>query len=150
MKIKFNWGTGIVVAFIIMIAGMVFLVSIAVRQNEDLVEKDYYQKSLNYEKHMDEVKNTGKLASGIKFERSADSLILVFPDVAPVVSYSGSIHFYSPVSEKNDLSLPVKLNSLNSQIIDLKKISKGRYTIKIDWTDGNLKYYQEDDITVGE
>ena len=54
MKIKFNWGTGIVIAMIVMVSGMIFLVSIALRQDYDLVEDDYYQKSVDYQRHIDE------------------------------------------------------------------------------------------------
>jgi len=52
MKIKITWGTGIVIALVVMISGMIYLVSIAVRQDYDLVDKDYYQKSVNYQQHI--------------------------------------------------------------------------------------------------
>ena len=148
MKIKFNWGTGIVVAFLIMISGMSYLVSIAVRQNSDLVDKDYYQRSINYEQHIDEEKNTEKLAQKLSFFQSADTLKITFPNLANIQEYSGKIHFYSPVAENRDLTLPVKLNSVYSQVVDLKKLAKGRYQIKIDWSADKVKYYQEEDIVV--
>ena len=60
MKIKFNWGTGVVLALLVMIAGMSFLVSIAIRQDFDLVDKDYYQKSITYQQHIEKVGNTDR------------------------------------------------------------------------------------------
>jgi len=147
---KFNWGTGIVLAFLVMISGMVFLVSIAVRQNEDLVEKDYYQKSLDYQQHIEKVRNTEKLAEEIQFKLSTDTLRLQFPRIENAQAYSGEIHFYSPVAEKRDFTLPVKLNSVYSQSIDLKKLAKGRYEVKIDWSANKVGYYQEEAIVIGQ
>lgn len=147
---KFNWGTGIVLAFLIMISGMIYLVSIALQQNDDLVEQDYYQKSMTYQQHIERVKNTEALPEKIRFVQTTDSLTLIFPRLGTVQEYSGQIHFYSPVEEKRDLTLAVNLNSVYSQIIDLKSLSKGRYEVKVDWSAKGAAYYQEEEIVVNE
>lgn len=148
MKIKFNWGTGIALAMIVMISGMIFLVSIALRQDYDLVESDYYQKSVDYQKHIDEVKNTETLAEKVRFDQISDSLKLTFPALSAVQDYSGEIHFYSPVEEKRDETVKLKLNDKFSQAIDLKNLKNGRYTVKIGWTVNKKSYYQEQEITL--
>jgi len=148
MKIKINWGTGIVIALIVMISGMIFLVSIAVRQDYDLVDNDYYQKSVNYQQHIEKVKNNEALPEIIKFDQSADTLKITFPKVGNFQEYTGEIHFYSPVTEKRDLTLKVKPDSGFSQTINLKNLEKGRYQVKIDWMVGKVSYYQEEEIAV--
>ena len=150
MKIKINWGTGIVIALVVMIGGMTYLVSIAIRQDYDLVDKDYYQKSVNYQQHIEEVKNTSALTERIKFDQSADTLKMMFPNLGTVQEYSGEIHFYSPVEEKRDEILKLKLTGNFSQSIGLKSLKSGRYTVKIDWSVGKVSYYQEEEITVGQ
>ncbi len=148
MKIKFNWGTGIVLALVIMVSGMTYLVSIAVRQDYDLVDNDYYQKSVNYQQHIEKVKNTEALADKIVFKQSADILEVTFPDLSGNQEYKGEIHFYSPVQEKRDMTLKVKPDSGRTQIIDLGKLKSGRYQIKIDWSANKVDYYQEEEISV--
>lgn len=148
MKIKFNWGTGIVIALIVMVSGMLVLVSIAVRQDFDLVDNDYYQKSITYQQHIEKVGNTAALEKPIIFEISADSLKLAYPNLANYGDYMGKIHFYSPVEAKRDFSLAVKLDSKYTQIIDLQNLKKGRYQVKIDWTANGVSYYQEEEIAV--
>lgn len=148
MKIKFNWGTGIVIALVIMISGMTFLVSVAVRQDYDLVDKDYYQKSVNYQQHINEVRNTDALAEKIRLEQTTDILKLTFPNLANVQEYSGSIHFYSPVEEKRDLTLKINLDNTYRQFIVLKNLKNGRYQVKIDWKANTISYYQEEEISV--
>jgi hypothetical protein len=150
MKIKFNWGTGIVLALVIMVSGMLYLVSIALRQNDDLVENDYYQKSITYQQHIDEARNNNALSEKIRFELSPVSLKLSFPKLANSQEFEGEIHFYSPVEEKRDMTIKIKLDSMYNQIIDLKSLQKGRYQVKIDWKTGKVSYYQEEDIILGQ
>jgi len=133
---------------LIMVSGMIYLVSIAVRQDYDLVDNDYYQKSVNYQQHIEEVKNTAALSEKIKFEQSADTLKITFPNLGNAEEYSGEIHFYSPVEEKRDETFKLKLNSNFSQSIGLKTLKSGRYTVKIDWSVNKISYYQEEEITV--
>lgn len=150
MKIKFNWGTGIVLALAVMIGGMITLVSIALRQDYDLVESDYYEKSVDYQKHIDKVKNAATLDQQIRIDQTADSLKLIFPKLSPIQDYSGEIQFYSPIEASRDRVLKVKLNDDYSQQVDFKGLKNGRYTVKIDWTMGKTGYYQEQEITIGE
>jgi hypothetical protein len=145
---KFNWGTGIVLALVIMVSGMIYLVSIAVRQDYDLVDKDYYQKSITYQQHIEKVRKNEALSEKIKFELSEKSLKLTFPNLAGFKDYTGEIHFYSPVEERRDLTVKINLDDLHSQQIDLKSIEKGRYQVKIDWNASGTEYYQEEEIII--
>ncbi len=147
---KFNWGTGIVLALVIMISGMTYLVSIALRQNDDLVDNDYYQKSEKYQQHIDEVRNSNALTVKIHLELSEESLKLIFPKLANIQDYAGDIHLYSPVEEKRDMTVRIKLDTVFNQVINLKSLEKGRYQVKIDWKAGKVAYYQEEEIIVGK
>ena len=148
MKMKINWGTGIVIALVVMIGGMIFLVSIAIRQDYDLVDNDYYQKSVNYQQHIEEVKNTEALPEKIRLEQTDDSIRLTFPKLSAISDYSGNIHFYSPVEEKRDETIKLNLTDNYSQSIALKSLKSGRYTVKIDWSANKVSYYQEEEIVL--
>lgn len=148
MKLKFNWGTGIVIALLIMMGAMTYLVSIAVRQDHDLVDKNYYQKSMNYQQHIDETANTGKLTEKPVFQITNDTLSVKFPDLAEYSGISGEIHFYSPVSARNDLKVPVKPEQNFVQHIALNKLDKGRYIVKMSWTANATSYFQEEEIRI--
>ncbi|MDP2112969.1 MAG: FixH family protein, partial [Bacteroidota bacterium] len=145
---KFNWGTGVVLALLVMVAGMSFLVSIAIRQDFDLVDKDYYQKSIIYQQHIEKVGNTANLDVKIVFGLSADTLKLTFPNLGEYQNVTGKIHFYSPVEARRDYNLEVKTDTAFLQIIDLKNLEKGRYQVKIDWIANKVSYYQEEEIVV--
>ncbi|WP_321289273.1 FixH family protein [uncultured Sunxiuqinia sp.] len=146
MKIKINWGTGIVIALVIMISGMTFLVSIAVRQDYSLVEKDYYQKSISYQSKIDKITNANSLKEKVSLTQSTNGLRLKFPNEFQDKLIQGTIQLYSPMSEKNDLNIPLKLDSKLEQLITVQKIPKGRYKVKLDWTVDQKSFFQELEI----
>ncbi|MGQ7870872.1 FixH family protein [Sunxiuqinia sp. sy24] len=146
MKLKINWGTGIVIALLIMISGMLYLVSIAVRQDYYLVEKDYYQKSVNYQTQIDKIQNVNQLPERVKLVQSTHAIQINFPQLFQDELLEGTIHLYSPMSEKNDLSLPIQLDAKLSQSVSVKNLPKGRYIVKLDWTANEKPYFQELEI----
>ena len=60
------------------------------------------------------------------------------------------VMIYSPVEKSRDLIFEVKPDPEFTQIINLKKLKKGRYQIKIDWQANNVSYYQEEEFTAGQ
>jgi len=127
---------------------MLYLVSIALRQDYDLVDKDYYQKSITYQDHIEKVRNNEALSEKIRFELAPESLKLTFPNLANEQEYSGEIHFYSPVEAKRDLTVKIKPDSSYVQTIAITTLQEGRYEVKIDWMVGKVSYYQEEEIVV--
>lgn len=148
MNFKFNWGTGAVLALLVMIIGMLILVSIAIKQNFDLVDTDYYQKSVNYQEHIDKVKRADELKEKVKVEIISSTITFQFPRISQFAVYSGKIHFYSPVDAKNDKIFDIKLDSAFMQSIRVNELKTGRYKIKVDWSDSESSYFFEEEISI--
>lgn len=145
---KINWGTGIVIAMFIMICGILTLVYVAIHQDYSLVEKDYYQKGINYQEQIDRVNNSNALREKPQLIISNQMLKIQFPDWFRHKMIEGEILIYSPVDEKLDQNTPLKLNETLSQAISLQQTKPGRYTVKLDWEADNTPYYWEQQITI--
>jgi len=64
MKIKINWGTGIVIAMVLFMAFIlqyVYRVSVYEKYDHHLVADDYYKDELNYQKQIDKESNANNL-----------------------------------------------------------------------------------------
>ncbi|WP_338039248.1 FixH family protein [Maribacter litopenaei] len=78
---KFNWGTGIVLAFIGFIGFILFFVvrmSTDNRANHDLVTEDYYRQELAYQKEIDAQNNATKDINKLQVRKSPDGLEIRF------------------------------------------------------------------------
>ena len=66
---KFNWGTGIVLAFIGFISFIMYFVvnmNTDKKLDHDLVTEDYYKQELKYQNDIDKEKNAKTLTTNLK------------------------------------------------------------------------------------
>jgi len=75
---KFNWGTGIVLAFIAFISFIMYFVinmSTNKKYDHDLVTEQYYNKELKFQEDIDKSKNARNLETNITWKFHSSELI---------------------------------------------------------------------------
>jgi len=128
-----NWGTGIVLAFVAFISFILFFVirmSTDTRADHDLVTKEYYQKELAYQQEIDAEKNARSLGADIQIERTADGLRITLPKTLQNINSIGTMSLYRPSNKHLDFDLPIRLSKTHLLIPD-KRLLDGRWDIKI-------------------
>ena len=142
MKIKFNWGTGIVVA---MVAFMIFILSfvyktIAIDKYEhQLVSEDYYKDELHYQQEIDKLNNAAKLTRNIELSNTGNGVKILFPEDMDFTKISGTILFQRLSNDKLDFSQGIQLTN-NSQVITEEKLVEGKWVVRIEWNYNNQEY----------
>lgn len=145
MAAKSKWGLGIAIlfgSFALFIISLVLYVSFI---NHELVEKDYYQKEMQYQDHIDKLNNTHRLNSKLKMELNQDTKIMTikFPDINNQ-KITGIISFYRPSDVKLDYDENIVTDSSGIQTFNLSELNKGLWKLKINWSDNiNYFYYEE-------
>lgn len=147
MKIKWNWGTKLIIAMIAFMLMVVALVVRMAREDINLVEKDYYPKGQAYQELLDKVQNTLPYAAGILAWVQHDTILVSFPDFFEPKAVSGSIHFYNRTSESKDILVPLTPASDGVFRYPAGNM-KGRYILKIDWKQHGVPYYTEKNLTL--
>lgn len=143
---KWNWGTKIVISMVVFMLFLTVFFVMMSRQTFYLVEKDYYPKGLEYQEKIDKIDNAKQLGELIQLENKDKYLVFTFPSVLPPDEIDGNIVLYRPSDGTQDVSMAIKVDSLNKHVFSLEDVLKGKYTAKIDYTDNTKEYYQE--ITV--
>ncbi len=110
----------------------------------DLVQKDYYQKELNYQKHINQVNNSSafKTIKTMTYLPEMQALRIGFP--TPVSK--GEITFFRPSDKGLDFTVLIKKTSLFNY--STEKLKKGHWKVQVTWSDGALEYYLEDEFTI--
>ena len=144
---KFNWGTGLVIFFILFVGTLVFVMYQSSNVHDSLVVKDYYEEDINYQQHYDKKQNTADLSIKVKAEyiKENKEVVLTFP-MDPISGISGKILLYNPYSEFSDVKYDFDLGKETTYKIPVDKVKPGRWKIKIDWKQGTKEYYQEEEI----
>lgn len=137
-----NWGVRIIVilgAFMLFIIGsVVFMLS---SDSDALEEKDYYEQALNYDERYDKNKNTLRDKAEPTIEVKETKLILDFPFEV----HSGRIELKRPSSKVQDQEMPLSGQDTN-YIIDVSKLTSGRWKCIIEWNSEGTDYRFEKDI----
>lgn len=147
MKIKWNWGTMLVIGMAAFMLMILALVARMASVDVSLVEKDYYPKGLAYQEKLDKVQNTVPYASDIIATIENNMLKVSFPDFFQPDAVEGAVWIYHRVTDTKDIEVDLKLDQ-NGVFNYPAANMRGRYIIKIDWEQEGVAYYTEKRITV--
>ncbi len=149
MKLKFSWGTGIVLAFaafIVFILYFVYLASTDNKADHDLVTREYYKEELAYQNEIDAEQNALEYARATTIKRTAEGLQITFSENLKFNGIKGKVSLYRPSNQHLDFDLPVSLSNTHLLIPD-KQLLDGRWDIRISWSANDRDYLIKKSIT---
>ncbi|MFX0555581.1 FixH family protein [Maribacter sp. CXY002] len=145
---KFNWGTGVVLAFIGFIGFILFFVvkmNLDDRANHDLVTEDYYRAELEYQKEIDAQNNAKADIAQLKLHKTTNGLQIEFPETFTITNINGTVSLYRPSNKQLDFDLPISLSNTHLLIPD-KRLLDGRWDIKISWNYNGKNYLHKEQL----
>ncbi|HEY3252042.1 MAG TPA: FixH family protein [Ignavibacteria bacterium] len=137
---KFNWGKGIILACGIFITMILVMVAITMTKNVDLVSPNYYEKEIKYQEEINKLKNTNNLKNQVKFFVAESEIVISFPSLSENSKIGGEIFFYRPSDLKKDFKMQVSPGKDFQQAIDISKIEKGLWKVKMNWNMDGIDY----------
>jgi hypothetical protein len=132
---KINWGTGIVIAFVLFITFIlyfVFKVQSDAQYDHEMVTEEYYKKELNFQHQIDKQTNANNLTEKISIVSNANGVVIVFPKEFDVTKIKGKVSLYRPSNQKLDFEVPISLSSSNL-LIPKSDLVDGRWDIAVEW-----------------
>ena len=148
MKIKFNWGFGIVASIVIFMTATIVMVTLSMNQKTDLVTDHYYEKTLEYQKQIDMEKRSAKFVGNLEITNENNSVNIKFPETFKTVPIKGELYFYRPSDAKNDFTIPLQLDGNARQVISSAQMIKGYWKVKIDWVMAKENYFCEKSLLI--
>ena len=139
-KIKWNWGTKLLIAIIIFMSFIFFLVYLTTQNTINLVEKDYYPKGLKYQTRIDEIKKADIAKEQFNVIQENGLIVLSMPEIN---ADSGSIVFFRPSDQLLDFTSGINPDSLGRMYFPYNNFKKGKYLIKVHWYENGEGYYIE-------
>jgi len=77
---KWNWGKGIFLTFIIFFSGIALIIIFPFNQKVDLVTENYYKEELLYQDQINKINRTNNLSEKIRVEHTKDILKINYPE----------------------------------------------------------------------
>lgn len=150
MKIKLNWGAGLLIgmsAFIAFIMYFVITMLSDKKYDHDLVVEDYYGAELHYQQDIDAEKNALALEDRLQINRVGKKIILKLPPQMALSEISGKVSMYRPSNKKLDFS--ISLDNLTDHELEIpnSQMVPGRWNVIVNWIYRNKEFLVEKQIT---
>ena len=112
----------------------------------DLVTEDYYAEEIKFQDKIDSKIRVREQDLEPRISIENKMIQVNFPNANEAL-YSGRINCFRPSDENKDFL--VEFTELkDSEQIPLNKFSKGKYLVKIEWSDGKQLFYNEQTIII--
>ena len=145
---RVNWGTGIVITFIVFMAITLSTVVYLMNQDVDLVADNYYEKEIKYQQQIDKVERTSLLEEKPSIIYDGNAVTIGFPSKLMNKELTGEIFCYRPSSPLLDFKVVMQLDENGKQIIPAEKLEKGYWRFMLDWKFDGKDYYNEEMIFI--
>lgn len=133
---KFNWGHGLIVFFVLFIGTLVFVLIKSFDNDNSLVADDYYAKDLSYQEQYNKEKNyLAKQHATLEYKAS-DKKLFIHIDTDKTVL--GDVVFYNPADKTKDFTKRINSKDFEISTADL---AHGRWEVSIDWKENGKPYF---------
>ena len=144
---KFNWGTGIFIGLVLFLAACAVFIIFALRQDVNLVHKDYYEKGVDYTEQMHVNERSRTFGKDIQLNLKDNIIEVNFQPALVSEIDSGIVHLYRPSNFNLDVFYKLEFSD-NSLFIPNEELVNGRYILKISWYSKGLKYEFEKPVDI--
>jgi nitrogen fixation protein FixH len=140
---KFTWGTGIAIFYILFATTMVAMVLYSKTLDNSLVVEDYYDKDLQYQSHIDKLKNSQALSKDLELIHDSKNRTMKIQFPQDFKAIEGTILFYRSEDKSKDQVVKITVDSDYAMTIPISNFMPGKWTLKIDWTGDGKPFYKE-------
>lgn len=135
------WPYAIMAWFALAITGMVTWITIAVRNDHELVRKDYYEAEIGFQNQIDRVNRTGAVRKEVSVRYQAGDEVVLLSLPPAHTGARGKVQFYRPSNSKLDRAFDIDLASNSTQRLEVGALQGGLWKIQVTWSHEGVEYF---------
>jgi len=143
-EMKWNWGTKLVIG---MLCFMSFIIVLAIKMfnssPDALVDNDYYEKGLNYDKEYQLKEQVKTDHAKPEIQVSSEAITLTFK-----ASAEGRVNLVRTADKRMDKVIQINTDEQHRAAIPLTGIAKGHWKLIINWKSAGKFYLDEQEVIV--
>ena len=142
------WPIGIVFAMLTFMGGVIFAVTIMMRQPVPMTAEDYYAKEMVFQDQIDQASRAlaPEEKPDIKLLRATEAIEITFPGKETASLFEGKLTFFRPSDPTKDFTKPLDLDENGLHWMSLRGQEKGLWMLKLEWNKDEVPYYYEQQI----
>jgi hypothetical protein len=129
------WPYAIIFYFIVFITAIATWITFAVRNDHELVRKDYYEQELKFQADIDGQARAATTQVSVDYDSATQRVTVSLPAGAA----KGAIYFYRPSNAKLDRQIELAIDK-GSQSVDVTRFESGLWKVRLIWTTDGVEY----------
>jgi nitrogen fixation protein FixH len=145
------WPLAIISYFAVVIFLITMFIVWAVRQDVDLVRKNYYADEIKFQAHLDKVQRTQALTSSasIFHDPKSGTVKVALPSNHTLSPAKGWIELYRPSAARLDQRIELAPDAAGRQEIDVSDLASGLWRVRLNWTSEGEDFFTEETLVIG-
>lgn len=139
---KNPWPYAIIICFAIFITAMTSWIVFAVRNDHQLVRKDYYEHELKFQNELDSFQRAADTDVRVSYDHAAQVVTIALPAGAA----EASAHFYRP----SDVALDKQLRIAPQTPINVSAFAEGLWKLRLSWKVGEANYRHDETLVLAK
>ncbi|GAA0762529.1 FixH family protein [Psychroflexus lacisalsi] len=147
---KLNWGTSIVIAFVLFIGFIMFMVVQMLSNKEleyDLVVESYYQKELTFQEDLDSAQNAADLENQVNIAMISEGLQIIFPSDFDYSEIEGEVFLYRPSDKALDFTVQLQLEN-SEYVLPRSLMEAGKWEVNLKFNHKGEDYFIQQKIQI--
>jgi nitrogen fixation protein FixH len=147
---KLNWGTSIVIAFVLFIGFIMFMVVQMLSNKEleyDLVVESYYQKELTFQEDLDSAQNAADLENQVNIAMISEGLQIIFPSDFDYSEIEGEVFLYRPSDKAMDFTVQLQLEN-SEYVLPRSLMEAGKWEVNLKFNHKGEDYFIQHKIQI--
>jgi len=147
---KLNWGTSIVIAFVLFIGFIMFMVVQMLSNKEleyDLVIESYYQKELTFQEDLDSAQNAADLENQVNIAMISEGLQIIFPSDFDYSEIEGEVFLYRPSDKAMDFTVQLQLEN-SEYVLPRSLMEAGKWEVNLKFNHKGEDYFIQQKIQI--
>lgn len=128
-------------AFVLFAGFIATLVVVCMRQDVNLVSKDYYNEELVYQEQIVRMNNVNLLDKKPAIQKAGKFLSIDFDQFNKMEN--GKLKLFSPSDPEKDIVYTLKASEETQQLIPIDSVAKGMYRAQMQWIMNGKEYFIE-------
>jgi hypothetical protein len=139
---KPNWGTSIVIAFLLFISFILYFI-VKVQSNSkydnELVVEEYYKHDAHYSEELDKSQNAEDLKSKPEIAVTDEGVTISFPKEFKTEEIKGKVSLYRPSAKILDFEYPLQFSD-STMLIPKAEFAGGNWDMTLSWNYQGKEY----------
>lgn len=139
-----SWGYKILLAYALFFVMIITFLYIASQQTNEMLETNYYEKEIQFQKILNGSDNLNVLNESINLKLTSEQLEINFPKEGIKDQPLIHLEFIKMSDQSKDFNLDLKTNENGQIIIPTEKFIKGYYRLQMQWESNGKPYVYRD------